>query len=94
MLKSADFSIAIRLDPNFSEAYFNRGDTYKQLGQTQAALNDYTAVIELNNVDMKSIAAAHARRGEILESLGELAAAFTSYDHAIELCPNEHFLDS
>lgn len=91
MLRSADFSSAIKLDRNLSEAYLNRGDTYKELGQTQAALDNYAAVIELDNVDIESIAAALARRGEILESIGDLAAAFTSYDRATELYPDEHF---
>ncbi len=61
------------------------------MGQTQASLDDYAAVIELDNVDIESIATAHARRGEILESIGELPAAFTEYDRATELYPNEHF---
>jgi tetratricopeptide (TPR) repeat protein len=44
----ADFSQAIRLDPNYAFAYYNRGVTYKTKGDADRAIEDYTQAIRIN----------------------------------------------
>ena len=36
-----DYNEAIRLNPNYADAYYNRANRYKQLGEKQKALADY-----------------------------------------------------
>ena len=43
----ADYTDAIRLDPNFVTAYYNRGVTYRAKGDSDRAIADYTAAITL-----------------------------------------------
>jgi len=47
-LAIADFTRAIRLDPNFLEAYFNRGNSHAEVGDHDLAIADFTQVIRLN----------------------------------------------
>ena len=42
---------AIELNPQFFQAYNNRGNAYRALKQDQKAINDYDKVIELNPQD-------------------------------------------
>jgi tetratricopeptide (TPR) repeat protein len=44
----ADYSQAIRLDPNYALAYFNRGYTYYYKGDYDRAIADYNQVIRLD----------------------------------------------
>ena len=47
----ADYDEAIRLDPNYANAYHNRGYDKAQLGQHSAAILDYDAAIRLDSND-------------------------------------------
>jgi tetratricopeptide (TPR) repeat protein len=42
------FTEAIRLDPEYADAYNNRGDAYDKLGEYQLAIEDYDDVIRLD----------------------------------------------
>jgi len=42
---------AIELNPNFAEAYYNRGNAYSDLKQYERAIEDYNKAIELNPED-------------------------------------------
>ena len=42
-----EFNEAVRLDPQFTVAYYNRGVIYNDLGQHQRAIEDYDAAIRL-----------------------------------------------
>jgi len=44
-----EFSEAIRLDPNYRNAYFNRGTAYEQKGDLDRAIADYTEARRLGN---------------------------------------------
>ncbi len=48
-----DLTTAIELNPDYTEAYFKRGNAYYQLGDKQAAISDYNQVISLqpNSID-------------------------------------------
>jgi len=44
----ADFNIAIKLKPDYPEAYSNRGIAYVKIGKFDSAIDDYNKAIELN----------------------------------------------
>ncbi|MCL6753541.1 trypsin-like peptidase domain-containing protein, partial [Nostoc sp. CCCryo 231-06] len=44
----ADYSEAIRLNPNYAEAYLNRGFTRSNLGDKEGAIADYNAALNIN----------------------------------------------
>ena len=75
---------ALRLDPNYAEAYYNRGVAKHALGQHQAALADYDAALHLN----PNFAEAYNNRGSVKRALGQHQAAFADYDAALRLTPN------
>ncbi len=43
----ADYTQAIRLDPNFAGAYYNRGLVYKQQGKKPRAIADFRRAADL-----------------------------------------------
>ena len=47
----ADFTEAIRLNPKYAEAYYNRGFAYGKKGDHDKAITDYTAAIRINPKD-------------------------------------------
>ena len=52
---------AINLNPNFTEAYYNRGLAYANLQNYEQALADFSKAVELN----PSLAEAYYYRGNI-----------------------------
>src|SRR5271156_6350217 len=80
----ASFSEAIRLEPDFAEAYCARGT----LKSDSEALSDYDKAIRLD----PRFAAAYSNRAIARENLGNQAGAMADYDRAIELDP--HFSDA
>jgi tetratricopeptide (TPR) repeat protein len=48
-LAKSEFETAIRLDPSYIKAYSNLGITLEALGNTDAALRNYTAAIQLED---------------------------------------------
>ena len=48
----ADFSTALMLDPNDTEAYSYRGEVYAALGMTDKAVADFKAALALNPTDI------------------------------------------
>ena len=81
----ADFSEAIRLDPEYASAYYNRGITYDDLGQYEQALADYTEAIRLN----PKYATAYHNRGYTHDNLGQYEQALADYTEAIRLNPDD-----
>ena len=43
-----DYDEAIRLDPNFFQAYYNRAVNYRELGHLREAIQDFTKAVRLN----------------------------------------------
>lgn len=78
------YSKAIELDPNFAEAYSNRGYAKYLLGEEKNALQDYDKAIELN----PNLSETYNNRGNAKESLGDENGALEDYDKAIELNPD------
>ena len=81
----AEYSQAIKLNPQNAIAYRNRGTTYANLQNYAYAAKDYSKVIELepNN------ASAYVGRGAAYIYMGQYNSAISDLTKAIELNPND-----
>jgi len=76
---------AIKLQPDYAEAYYIRGNVYRNgLNQYQRAVDDYNEAIRLNPDNPY----AYAKRGDCYcYDLGDINKAIKDYDKAIGLSP-------
>lgn len=79
-----DFNEAIRLYPDYGDAYYNRGRSYQELKKYKLAIKDFNAAIRVNPRD----AAAFYNRGLIYIWTGKRARALADLDEAIRLKPD------
>lgn len=79
----AAFSQAIALNPQYAEAYNNRGAIYVDKGQYDLAMAEYDRAIAMK----PRYAQAHYNRGEVLGRKGRYDLAITEYSQAIALNP-------
>jgi tetratricopeptide (TPR) repeat protein len=79
----ADYSAAVRLDPNNANTFFKRGDAYLKKGDFDRAISDYGEVIRL---DPKN-ANAFFGRGVAYAKKGDLDRAISDYSEVIRLDP-------
>ncbi len=79
-------SKAIKLFPTLSTAYFNRALIYKELGDLDAALADYSSAIAIEDFYPLS---ALFNRALTFKKLGKLTAAINDLDYLIQLAPRE-----
>lgn len=75
---------AIELNPNFAEAYNNRGIAYRKKGNHTCAIADYTKAIELK----PDFAKAYNNRGNAYSDKGNYGRAIDDYTKAIKLKPD------
>jgi len=80
----AHYTEAIRLNPNFADAYYNRGLMYDYYVDDDLALVDYTDVIRIQ----PDYALAHYRTGVIYDTRGESDLALAAYTEAIRYHPH------
>ncbi len=80
----ADYDQALALNPEYAEAYNNRGNAYADLGDYEQAIADYDQALALN----PEYAEAYNNRGVAYASLGEYEIAIADYDQAISLNPD------
>ncbi len=78
------YNEAIRLNPDYSDAYNNRGITYAFLGQYNKSLSDLNKAIELN----PNRAEIYVNRASILFAFQKTGSALDDCNRAIELNPN------
>jgi tetratricopeptide (TPR) repeat protein len=78
------FERAIRFNPNYAGAYNNRGSTYGNLMNYDAALADFTRALEL----APNHAGAYSNRGNAYHNLKDYDAALADFTRALELDPN------
>jgi class 3 adenylate cyclase/tetratricopeptide (TPR) repeat protein len=79
----ADYSEAVRLEPQHGEAFNNRAWTYFKSGQAQTALADADQAVRL----LPGQAYTWDTRAHVREALGERDAAIRDYRKALELDP-------
>jgi tetratricopeptide (TPR) repeat protein/S1-C subfamily serine protease len=77
-----EYNLIISKQPE-ANAYYNRGNTKFELGQKQAAIEDYDRAIAINPQDAK----AYYNRGVTKSDLGQKQAAIEDYDRAIAINP-------
>ena len=73
----ADYDKAIELDPNFAEAYYARGLTYRELGKEEEAKKDFKKAQELDPTLIFQEETKKAKkevREEVKEEIKETAA--------------------
>lgn len=74
---------AIDINPQFAEAYNNRGTTKDVLGRHEEAIADYDQAIRIN----PQYAQAYCNRGTAKLALGQYDEAIADYDQAIRINP-------
>ena len=79
-----DYTVAIRLKPDYTLAYNNRAATKVSLGQHFAAISDYDIAIRLK----PDFAEVYDNRGVAKGKLGEFSAAISDIDIALRLKPD------
>tara|TARA_Y100000590_G_C15709601_1_gene1009841 strand:+ start:665 stop:2533 length:1869 start_codon:yes stop_codon:yes gene_type:complete len=78
---------AIKINPNFAEAYNEQGNAYNALKQLSLALKSYDKAININ----ANYADAYYNKGVVLQDLKKLEDSISSYDKAIKINPNHSF---
>jgi tetratricopeptide (TPR) repeat protein len=84
-LAIADFTEAIKLNPNSVTAYNNRGYSYYMMNNYDLAIADFNQAI---NLDI-NYAISYHNRGSIYDSKGDYDRAITDFNQAIRLEPNK-----
>jgi tetratricopeptide (TPR) repeat protein len=82
----ADFTQAIRLDPNNAKIYNERGGVYDNMGDFDRAFTDFTQAIRLD----PNYAIAYSNRALVYVHMGDLDRAIADYNQAIRLDSNHH----
>jgi tetratricopeptide (TPR) repeat protein len=80
-----DYEAAIKLKPDFIEAYNNLGNEYSNLGEYDLALEKYNKALEID----PDFASAYNNRGNVYRDLGEYDQAIADYDRAVQLDPDD-----
>ena len=80
----AQYSEAIRLNPQHHAAYYNRGATYVYNGQPDLAIRDFNSAINI----YPKFAGAFANRGVAFSKKGDIESAIRDFDEALELDPD------
>ena len=79
------FDQTIKLDSQFSEAYYNRGIAYYNKNANKEAIADFTEAIRIN----PKSAQAFCNRGVVFASMGEHQKAIVDFNESLKLNPNE-----
>ena len=74
----------LKLNPEFVDAYFNRGEIYFRSNQFELAIQDQGKVIEMKAED----SAAYSARAHSLYAMGKSEEALADYTKAMEFAPN------
>lgn len=80
----AECTAAVRLRPEYTQAYLSRAASRRRLGRTAEALDDYAAALKLEPRD----AEIYCDRGATLRDLGRRSEAIADFDKATRLAPD------
>ena len=83
-LAISEYGTALLADPQFTQAYYNRGYCFYLLDDFNNAVPDLDKVLQIDPFNEK----AHFLKGSILEFYGDLEAALTHFEEAVRLNPN------
>lgn len=83
-----DLNQAIRIKPNYGEAYNKRCQAHLMIGERQKAMEDCTKALQLKP-NMAEADKAYANRGLARFQLGDLRGAIADYTQAIQINPND-----
>ena len=89
-LAVADFTQAIRLDPNSDRAYHGRATAYWSMNDNKRAVADYTQSIRLDPAN----AYEYSNRGLVYKDMGDFGRAIADFTQSIRMEPNKHILYS
>jgi len=78
------YTEALRLNPDYPEAFVNRANARRTQGDLEGALRDYSAAIGLKN----DYAVAFYNRANTRRAQGDLERALQDYSEAIRLSPD------
>jgi len=79
------YTKAIEINPNFVQAYYNRGIAYNDIREYFKAISDFTKAIEIN----PDYAEAYYNRGVAYIDMINYSQAISDFTKAIELNPND-----
>ena len=74
---------AIKINPNFAEAYSEQGNALNELKQLNMALKSYDNAIKIN----PNFSNAYYNKAVILHELKNIELAIENYDHSIKINP-------
>jgi tetratricopeptide (TPR) repeat protein len=81
------YTEAIRINPYYAHAYYNRGNVYYLLGQKQLAIEDFKKAISTMPRN-SNYASAYNNLGSTYADLGQYQLAIDNYNEAILLKPD------
>ncbi len=79
------YTATMKFDPNYSEYYNERGNTYLNLGRLDEAIVDYHCAIELSAPYQE----VWTNLGQAYKLAGRLPEAVEAYSHALDLDPHQ-----
>ena len=79
------YTEAIKLRPNFANAYNNRGNIYRSTGDFDAAIQDFNKAIDLD----PEKTSFYKNRGSSYFRIGDFDAAIQDYSNSIRLDPKD-----
>src|SRR4029077_2411793 len=79
------YEVAMRLQPNYAEAYYNRGTVLFAKGRIDEAIADWEKALQIQPND----ANAHTALGNALLQKGSIREAIAHYETALGLAPKD-----
>ncbi|MBD2775755.1 serine protease [Iningainema tapete] len=79
-----DYTEALHLNPNYAEAYLDRGRTRYESGDKQGAISDFNQALRIN----PNLAIAYNNRGITSYESGDKQGAIADYNQALRINPN------
>ena len=84
-----DYDRAVDLSPGNAVLLFDRGQLQVELGNLEAAISDFNAVLR-TPTSLELQMEAHTHRGKIMIDLGRMKEALADYDAAVKLQPENY----